>query len=384
MKNCLIIAGEKSGEEHAQSFFCELRKFLPEVKFWGVGGDWLQGEGVELLYHLNEFSSMGFSEVVSKIPFYLNAKKRILERVKASGTKTAILIDFQDFNLRMAGALSEMGVKVIYIVAPQAWAWREKRAEKIKKFTTQLYCILPFEKKWFEIRGVNNISIIPHPLQRRFAKELHKYSSDLDKRLFKSLGKKIKILILPGSRSKEIKYHLPIYIETIKEMKKTFEVEVVLVKSQNLQWDFIWSFIGKDREIINKAYEEDKLAQACIESDFAIATSGTITLATALFELPTIVCYRSSLFNQFIFENFIGYSGHISLPNLILNDGNFPELIQDQVTPFEIIKILKDWSARPHHVPLMREKLRKMKEMMPIVEESPQWIREISGIIGSA
>lgn len=384
MKNCLIIAGEKSGEEHAQSFFCELRKLLPEVKFWGVGGDWLKEEGVDLLYHLNEFSSMGFSEVVSKIPFYFNAKKRILERVKSSGTKTAILIDFQDFNLRMAEALTAMEVRVIYIVAPQAWAWREKRAEKIKNFTKQLYCILPFEKNWFEVRGVKNISIIPHPLQRRFAKELKKYLPDLDKKLFNAIGKKIKILLLPGSRSKEIKYHLPIYVKTIKEMKKICEVETILVKSQNLSWDYMWSFIGKDREIINKAYEENQLAEACIESDLAIATSGTITLATALFELPTIVCYRSSLFNQFIFENFIGYNGHISLPNLILNDGNFPELIQDQVTPFEIVRIIKDWSERPHHVPLMREKLRKMKEMMPIVEESPQWIREISGIIGSA
>ena len=100
-KTCLIIAGEKSGEEHALSFFNDLKKASPDTTFFGVGGDELKNEGLELLYHLNDFSSWGYSEVVTKIPFYIKAMNHIVEEVQRRGCKTAILVDFQSFNLNI-------------------------------------------------------------------------------------------------------------------------------------------------------------------------------------------------------------------------------------------------------------------------------------------
>src|SRR4051812_36921836 len=127
MNSCLIITGEKSGEEHALSFFSELKKKSPDTQFYGVGGDELQSAGLELLYHLKDFSSWGYSGVITKIPFYLRAMKDILAEVDRRGTKVAILVDYQSFNLKLAGKLKEKGVEVLYYVAPQAWAWKEYR-----------------------------------------------------------------------------------------------------------------------------------------------------------------------------------------------------------------------------------------------------------------
>ncbi len=163
MKSCLIIAGEKSGEEHAMSFFPELRKLSPDTEFYGVGGDLLQKEGMELIYHLGEFSSMGFSEVIGKIPFYFRALKKFENLVQEKGTKTAILIDFQDFNLRLAQRLSKQGVKILYYVAPQAWVWKAKRAGVLSRTVHTLFSILPFEKDWFEERELSRFALFLIP-----------------------------------------------------------------------------------------------------------------------------------------------------------------------------------------------------------------------------
>ena len=153
MASCLLIAGEKSGEEHAMSFFPELKSLVPEAEFYGVGGDELKSHGMDLLYHLKDFSSMGFSEVIGKIPFYFNALSHIEKEVIRRHTKVAILVDFQGFNMRLAKRLSKRGVKVLYYVAPQAWAWKSHRAQALSETVHTLFTILPFEKNGFRIGG---------------------------------------------------------------------------------------------------------------------------------------------------------------------------------------------------------------------------------------
>ena len=141
--SCLIIAGEKSGEEHAMSFLPTLMESSPGMKFFGVGGDEMSSLGVENLYHLKDFSSWGFSEVIGKIPFYFKALNQIVEEVKKRKCKFAILIDFQDFNLRLAKKLNREGVRVFYYVAPQAWAWKAWRAKALEENVDTLFTIIP-------------------------------------------------------------------------------------------------------------------------------------------------------------------------------------------------------------------------------------------------
>jgi lipid-A-disaccharide synthase len=352
--SCLIIAGEKSGEEHALSFFNELKSKNPNLDFFGVGGDELKNKGMELLYHLNDFSSWGYSEVLAKIPFYKKAMQNILDEVIKRKCKVAILIDFQSFNLKLAGKLKEIGVEVLYYVAPQAWAWKEYRVKKLSKSVNTLFTIIPFEKKWFTDRGVKNVISIEHPQLTHHKLELNKFKRhDFN-------DQKLKIVLLPGSRNFEVKELLEDFKEAILILRKEINIEVSIVKSSSVDARFYLAY----ESYFDKVYTNDQLVEALENADMAFAASGTVTLSCALFELPTIVCYRGSLLNYFIFETLVNYKGPISLANIVHNCSVFPELIQDKVSGFNIASIVKIWYHKKDDFLKMRKELQLTKELV--------------------
>ena len=332
-KSCLIIAGEKSGEEHTISFFSELKKVSPETTFFGVGGDELKKEGLELLYHLNDFSSWGYSEVLAKIPFYKKAMDHIIEEVKNRNCKTAILVDFQSFNLKLAGKLKDIGVEVLYYVAPQAWAWKAYRVKKLARSVNTLFTIIPFEKKWFNERGVKKVISVDHPLWTTYKYDLTNFQK------VEVVNSPLKILLLPGSRKFEVDKLLPIFIDSIKELKKDLSIQVLIVKSNSIPQSLFEAY----QKYFDVEYTNECLTDALKEADFALAASGTVTLTCALYELPSVVCYKTSLLNAFIYENIVSYRGFISLANIVQNRSVFPELLQDQVSAYNIVSYLKNW-----------------------------------------
>lgn len=333
LSSCLIVAGEKSGEEHALSFFSDLKKYSPKTNFFGVGGDELEREGLELLYHLNDFSSWGYSEVIAKIPFYKRAMNHIVDEVIRRNCKTAILVDFQSFNLKIAGRLKELGVNVLYYVAPQAWAWKEYRVKKLAASVHTLFTIIPFEKKWFYDRGVSQVIGVDHPLWTTYKNELQNFKKS------EIIKNPPTITLLPGSRRFEVEKLLPVFIESVKQLKKNFPLRVAIVESSSVPKELYQPF----HEYIDQVYTNENLVDALKESDFALAASGTVTLTCALFEVPTVVCYKGSLLNQFIYETLVSYRGHISLANIVQNKTVFPELIQDQAEVYNIVSYFKNW-----------------------------------------
>lgn len=352
------------------SFFPELRRLCPTTNFFGVGGDVLQKEGVDLLYHLKDFSSMGFSEVIGKIPFYHKALKRIEEEVIRRGTKTAILIDFQGFNMRIAKKLKELDVKVLYYVAPQAWAWKAQRARALSENTNTLFTILPFEKEWFTKRGVKQVRSIPHPLMLHFKDELQNIPS----RPFGIWKDKLKILLLPGSRKFEVTSLLPSFIETINLLKKDYKVEVHLAKVAHLDPE-IYNYF---KDSIDVWYEDTEITSALKEAHFTLAASGTVTLSCGLFEMPTVVAYKGSLLNEFIYYNFIKYEGFISLTNIVHEQEVFPELIQEQVDPARMYSILKSWIENEKNYQQKKDLLKKTKELLSGEDFSvPQYMSQV-------
>lgn len=356
MKSCLIIAGEKSGEEHAMSFFPELKRLSPDVSFYGVGGDDLKAHGMELLYHLKDFSSMGFSEVVHKIPFYFKALKNLENEVIKRGTKTAIVVDFQDFNMRLAQKLKKRGVNVLYYVAPQAWAWKAHRAEALSKNVHTLFTILPFEKEWFSERGVKQIRSIPHPLMLTYKNEL----DFIPEKPFSSLRPKLKLLLLPGSRRFEVYNLLPEFIRAVEILRKDMKVEVHLVKVNHINPDFYRQF----EKHVDCWYNSEELTTAMKTCHMSLAASGTVTLSTGLFELPTIVCYKASLLNEFIFYNFIKYKGPISLTNIIHNKMVFPEFVQGAVDPYRLASVIKTWTSQEMIYNELKATLKQTKKLL--------------------
>ncbi len=359
MNSCLLIAGEKSGEEHAMSFFPELRRLCPDVVFYGVGGDDLKASGMELLYHLKDFSSMGFSEVVKKIPFYFKALSQLENEVVRRQTKTVIVVDFQDFNLRLAKRLAKRGVKVLYYVAPQAWAWKAHRAATLAQSVHTLFTILPFEKKWFKDRGVHQVKGIPHPLMLTYKNE---FASIPSKPFGSWKDSKLKILLLPGSRRFEVHSLLPEFIHTIKALKKdlSFPVEVHLVKVNHIAPE-IYRYYEDDVDVW---YESEGLTTAMKNCHISLAASGTVTLSTGLFELPTIVCYKASLLNEFIFHQFIKYRGAISLTNIIHDRMIFPEFTQHEVQAQQLTRVIKTWIENEKVYNNLKTSLKETKNLL--------------------
>ncbi|MFZ4714532.1 MAG: lipid-A-disaccharide synthase [Bacteriovoracaceae bacterium] len=351
--NVLLIAGEKSGEEHALSFLPTILSLAPHVSFWGVGGDELQKTGMELTYHLKDFSSWGIGEVIGKIPFYLKAEKNILREVERRGTKTAILIDFQDFNLRLAKKLKKRGVKVLYYVAPQAWAWKAWRAKVLSQTVHTLFTIIPFEKKWFLDRGVNQVRGVIHPL-------LHHYKNDLKNlpdRTFSSMQKECHLLILPGSRNFEVKNLLPIFLETAVLLKQEFNIKLSLVRTTSVKSE-IYDYYA---HYFDRVYNSEDLTQALKEADLCLAASGTVTLASALFEVPTVVSYMGNLVTEFIFNNFISYKGPISLTNIVHEKILFPEILQYDVNAANLRRQLLPWLTNVTSYEKIKAELKETK-----------------------
>jgi len=337
-ESCLIIAGEKSGEEHVMSFLPELMSKAPTMKFFGVGGEEMQGLGVDLLYHLRDFSSWGFSEVIGKIPFYFKALNEMVAEVKKRQCKYAILVDFQDFNLRLAKRLNKEGVRVFYYVAPQAWAWKAWRAKALEENVDTLFTIIPFEKEWFKQRGVNRVCSVAHPLWFHYKDRIDHLKLGLEKKSFAAIqSRRKRLLLLPGSRNFEVEKLLPTFCEYLQETSEDFEVS--LVQSPNVNKSHYEPYL----KYIDHLYKHDEITNALEWTDYAIAASGTVTLTCALFEVPTVVCYASSLLNEYIFYTFLSYKGPISLANIVHQERVFPELIQNEFSSFNIDKEIKPW-----------------------------------------
>jgi len=347
----LIIAGEKSGEEHCTSFFTELKTKLPNHEFFGVGGDLLEERGMELLYHIKDFSTWGVADALKKLPMYFKSFKVILDEVDKRNCKTAILIDFQTFNLNLAMKLKKRGVKVFYYVAPQAWAWKEWRVKKLAYAAHTLFTIIPFEKPWFKERGLERVLSVKHPLLTTFEQDLENLPEKKSKD-FKT--DEIELLLLPGSRHREVRFLLPVFLESVLRLRKEgFNLRISIVRTPSVP-DRIYEYYLPD---IDQVYESTELAMALRSTDLCFAASGTVTLTTALFQVPTVVCYKEGIIEEFIYNNFIHYDWFISLANIVHEEEVFPELIQHNVTSLNITKRARNWLEYPS---TYRETLNKL------------------------
>ena len=354
MKNaCLIVAGEQSGEEHALHFFDDLKNRYPGVDFWGVGGSALEEKGLRLLFHLKDFSTWGISEAVIKLPFYLRALRKIEEEARGTKTEVAILIDFQDFNLRLSRRLGKLGVRILYFAAPQAWAWRSYRASLLARHVHTLFTLIPFERKWFLKRGVSRAVSVPHPLYSRFK---HLLPSAISRP-----SPPFRLLLLPGSRNFEVHLLLPEFIRAISFLRALgYDLKTALVCSPNVHQNLYGPYVGKIDEVVSA----DELGAVLSRADYALAASGTATLACALFCVPTVVAYGASLFSKFIFSTFFSYKGHISLANIVHEKNLFPELIQERATAYNMALSLRDWFDRPKAIEELKNELMKTRDLI--------------------
>lgn len=368
---CLIIAGEKSGEDHGMTFLPELMKLKPETTFFGVGGDRFSDLGVELLYHSRDFSGIGLSEILSKVPFYYKALAHILTEVDKRAVDTAILIDFQGFNLKLAKKLKKRGIRVLYYVAPQAWVWKPWRAKTLEENVHTLFTILPFEKKWFQDRGVTKVKSVVHPLMIEYGEKI----KSVRVRSYKDFETRLpRILLLPGSRNVEVERLLPIFSKALKLVQESgVEFEVGIVKTETVKSEHY-----KIDDDIQNEWSSNQIETALEWADMSIAASGTVTLTTGLFQVPTVVGYQVSFFTEFVLGMLIPYKGFVSLTNIILGKKVFPEFINHHCDRYNIAHSLISWLDNSQEYDQVLEALRVLSVKLTGDEFSvPQYMAEV-------
>lgn len=326
-----IIAGEASGDLHAANLVEALKHFDPHPVVRGCGGDLMKAKGADIVLHYKDLAYMGYKEVISHIAeleHKLNFCKRDLE---AFGPDAVILVDYPGFNLKIAKFAKKRGFKVYYYIAPQVWAWKEKRVSQLEKYVDKLFCILPFEKDYFKKYNVD-AEYVGHPLveqvkalqpvdEARFRKENHlKPNREI-------------IALLPGSRRQELDRMMEVMVNVAPLLKDYQFVVAMAPNVSSRPYRRLMSQFGV-RFVKNQTYPLLQLASA------AVVTSGTATLEAALLNVPEVVCYKTSKMTYRIAKKLVKVD-FISLPNLILGREVVRELIQDDCTPKNVSIELK-------------------------------------------
>jgi lipid-A-disaccharide synthase len=323
-----IIAGERSGDLHGSNLIKELCKKDPDAQIRGWGGDMMQEAGMDLVKHYQEMAFMGFAEVVSnffKIFGFINDCKADIQNYQPD---VVILIDYAGFNMRIARFAKKKGIKVFYYISPKIWAWNQGRVHGIKKVVDRMFVIMPFEEDFYN-RFQYKVDYVGNPVNDSVTDHL----VNPDFRTKNRLNNKPIIAILPGSREQEIENILHIMLEVLPSFRD-FQFVVAGVSTFSEEY---YKQHNKDQNI-KVIYDQtyDLLAH----SQAALVTSGTATLETALFDVPQVVCYKTSAISYAIGKRVIKVP-YISLVNLIADKQVVTELIQDELTSKRIIAELK-------------------------------------------
>ena len=335
-----IIAGEASGDLHGSNLIKELQLLDANAGFRCWGGDKMEAAGATLVKHYKDLAFMGFIEVVKNLPTIFKNIDYCKNDLLAYRPDVVILIDYPGFNLRIAKWAKQQGIKVIYYISPQVWAWKESRVKGIKKCVDKMLVILPFEKEFYK-KWNYEVEYVGHPLVQVIEEFKARQLNDIttSQLLEPSLQNKNIIALLPGSRKQEILKKLPIMLQVASHFP---DYHFVVAKAPGLDEDFYNELLEPYKNVssvVNKTYE--LLGQ----SKVALVTSGTATLETALFNVPEIVCYKGSTISYQIAKRLIKIK-YICLVNLIMDKEIVKELIQDELTvnniKTELNKILFD------------------------------------------
>lgn len=321
----MIVAGEASGDQHGAKLVAEMRRSNPDIFFCGIGGRALSAAGVRILVDAADLAVVGITEVFAKLPVVFRSLALVKKLLQSLEPDLLILIDFPDFNLRVAPIARKIGIPVLYYISPQIWAWRRGRVRKIGKLVSHMAVILPFEAEFYADHGIP-VTFVGHPLlDRGSGKE------DTGEEIENSAGR-TRIGLLPGSRTGEIERLLPVMLEAAAKMirqdpRLTFTVSVAPTVEKKIIEGMIHRW-GADRAI---DFSEEPVERLFERSRLVVAASGTVTLQAAIAGTPMVIVYKVSPISYRLGRALIRVK-HIGLINLIAGRRLVPELIQDQVT----------------------------------------------------
>lgn len=340
----MIVAGEASGDKHGAKLAAALVALRPNATwdFFGAGGDEMRAVGVETLVDAREVAIMGALEVAAALPKFLRVFRRLRDTARMRQPRAVVLIDWPEFNLRLARRLKRDGQRVIYYISPQVWAWRSYRINAIKRDVERMLVILPFERDYYERAGVQ-VDYVGHPL----LDSVHVTASREEFCARHGLEPSRAIItLLPGSRHSELKFILPPMIEAAQQLSQSHPaLQFIIARAPTIAQTDLEMMTAAAGTLSNLRWIENDTYNALAASQLAVVASGTATLEAAIIGAPLIIVYRASPLNWRLFRPLINVP-FVGMPNLIAGREIAPELLQDQLTgprlAAQIIELLED------------------------------------------
>ena len=358
VKNVVIVAGEASGDAHAARLVNELKKLDDSISFRGMGGDNLRKANIDVFIDMAELAVVGIVEVLLKYNMIKGELNKLKQNITDNPPDLLILVDYQEFNQRLAAYAKSIGIKVLFYIGPQVWAWRPKRVYKMGKIVDHMAVILPFEKKLYEDADVP-VTFTGHPLTNEVLIDKTKQQA----RTQLNIDEKTTLGLFPGSRSGEIKRVLPILLETAKLIKKDKpDIQFLLPVANTVKDEDLAPFDHAINElsVITTKESFHDVIQAC---DVILTASGTATLEIGLLEVPMVIVYKIAALSHFILKFLVSIK-HLGLVNIIPGKEIVREFIQQNAKPEDIkkeaLKLLNDktyYDSMQHELSLIRQQL---------------------------
>ncbi len=323
-KKLIIIAGEESGDLHGAALIKELLKLDSSIKIFGIGGNRMVKEGMNIIYNINDMAFLGFTEIIKHIPFIKKVKSDLIKLAEKESIKTAVLIDYPGFNLSIAKSFNKKNIKNIYYISPQIWAWGQKRINKIKKIISKMIVFFPFEKTMYEQNNVD-VDFVGHPLVKKISNYKFLSKTELCSKHNLETEKEL-LVLLPGSRKQELEKIFPQTIEAAEKLSKELNLQTIVACADNVDEEYFRNYSDKYNFKIIKGDTYNLLKNA----KFAIIKSGTSTLEAGIIGTPFIVVYATSFLTYTISKKLIKIK-NIALANIVAGKTIVEELIQNDV-----------------------------------------------------
>ena len=356
MTKIFLSAGEASGDLHAGAITKAILELDPTAQVFGMGGDAMRSAGGEVIFDLKEYSVMGFVEILSALPKFFALRKAFRKVMEERRPDCFVTIDYPEFNMRAAKVAKELNIPVLSFIPPSAWAWRKGRAVSVGRLVDKVACIYPFAYDVYKAAGAN-AEFVGNPLVDIVKPHLSQEAAMA--KAGKEQGKPL-VLLLPGSRVKEITGVLPVMLEAVGIIKEALpQADFVLQKAPTIDNSLLQKIIAQSGETV-RIVEGDGYDIMSV-ADVALATSGTVTLEAALCGLPVVICYMASPLSMAIAKKIVTVK-YIGLPNILANREILPELIQEKMTSGNMAKEVLHF-LHPEEYKKIREELAKVVQI---------------------
>jgi len=331
-----IVAGEASGDLHAAEVLRELKRLDPAIETFGIGGDLLAREGMRLVHHAREMGIVGFFNVLRHLRMFRRIFDETANEIAREKPDAVLLIDYPGFNLRMARRCKELGIRVVYYISPQLWAWKQGRVKQVARYVDRMIVIFPFEETFYREHGIEAV-YVGHPLIEEIGHIGRPGAGSRESGVVAGAASSptpdprpptpaVRIALLPGSRKAEVASLLPAMLDAVEILARERSVDAYVVQAPTIPRELLDEYVvGRNVRVV--AHNN---GEAVAAADIALSSSGTATLECAVLGTPVIVMYRLSFANYWLGRMVVTIP-HFALINIVAGKKIVPELIQGDV-----------------------------------------------------